>query len=146
MDFTLPHCSRASAPLNGPICGPPSSHFEVCSCPVFPSDEPPFQRYSCFPHPYFVPNRAPCHAGPPGAADNAPNDDFTDLPALVDIDDDNDDDAELCDDDLEHLPYEERVQLALTAIRASVMSDRGACKYYRVTRGNYSHLWKTLQP
>ena len=93
-----------------------------------------------------MPNRALCHAGPPGAADNAPNDDFTDLPALVDIDDDNDDDAELCDDDLEHLPYEERVQLALTAIRASVMSDRGACKYYRVTRGNYSHLWKTLQP
>ncbi|KAF7343027.1 DDE-domain-containing protein [Mycena venus] len=67
----------------------------------------------------------PC-ADPPSPVVDTP-DNFTDSPALQDVD-------ELCDNDLEHLPYEKRVQLALTAIRAGVMSERGACKYYRVTR------------
>jgi hypothetical protein len=63
------------------------------------------------------------------------------LPALVDVDDEVNDnnDVDLCDDDIEHLTYEERVQLALTAIRTSAMSERKACIYYRVTRGNYNH-------
>lgn len=100
-----------------------------------------------------MPNRQLSRTGPVGATDNAPDDDATDLPALVDVSDDENEDKdddtptlpELCDDDLEHLPYEERVQLALTAIRASAMSERKACIYYRVSRGNYSLSWPTLR-
>lgn len=88
------------------------------------------------------------HTDSLGAAENSPTDDFADMPALEDndndftdlpalVDNESDDDDELCDDELEHLTYEERVQLALTAIRTATMSERKACLYYRVTRGSY---------
>lgn len=83
-----------------------------------------------------------------GTAENVLTDDFADMPTLEDnnnyfadlpalVDNESDDEDELCDDELEHLTYEERVQLALTAIRTSAMSERKACLYYRVSRGWY---------
>jgi hypothetical protein len=74
-----------------------------------------------------MPNRAPSRTGPPNAVDDG----YEDLPELVDPSDDEED---LCDDDLEHLSCEERMQLAVTAVRASVMSERKAAIYYRVVR------------
>ncbi|KAJ7722235.1 hypothetical protein DFH07DRAFT_783913 [Mycena maculata] len=91
---------------------------------------------------------------PLGAAENVPTDDFVDMPTLEDNDndftdlpalvDESDDEDELCDDELEHLTHEERVQLALTAIRTSVMSQRKACLYYRVTRGTVQNRAKGI--
>jgi hypothetical protein len=70
-----------------------------------------------------MPNRPPSRTGPPDADDDG----YEDLPELVDPSDDEED---LCDNDLEHLTYEERIQLAVTAVRASIMSARKAAIYY----------------
>jgi hypothetical protein len=44
-------------------------------------------------------------------------------------------DAHNCDDgDLEHLPYERRVQMAVAASQSGLMSERKAAIYYRVAR------------
>lgn len=73
-----------------------------------------------------------------GTAENVLTDDFADMPTLEDnnnyfadlpalVDNESDDEDELCDDELEHLTYEERVQLALTAIRLLCPNARPAC-------------------
>jgi hypothetical protein len=43
-------------------------------------------------------------------------------------------DAEDTDDDLEHLPQEKRIQLAVAATQAKLMSERKAAIYFGVSR------------
>lgn len=81
-----------------------------------------------------MPNRANTLTNATGAPDE-PTD-----PPIAPIDDG------AVDVDLEHLPMEARIQLALTAIEVSGTSERKAALYYRVNRGTLQNRIKGIQP